>query len=60
MLYAYYLLSLVTQPMNFTVFGGTFSPINFYPAQFLSSNISFLPLQQWLQQKYTLIETHSD
>ena len=29
MLYAYYLLSLVTKPMNFTVFGGTFSPISF-------------------------------
>ena len=29
MLYAYYLLSLVTKPMNFTVFGGTFSSISF-------------------------------
>ena len=29
MLYASYLLCVVTQPMNFTMFGETFSPISF-------------------------------
>ena len=29
MLYASYLLCVVTQPINFTMFGETFSPISF-------------------------------